>query len=308
MNGFENHTGFNITTTKLQVVEVTGESGKIKLSNLSEVFFNIPLDFDKDKETILLAKLQSAYDELKISSQLISKTISVALPLKLFFIIQLPFDNTLLYWDLLEEFRWELSVLYPHVQPDELSIQYFEIEKNMYITKSTAIVSAIPRKYIELIANFCKSNNLKLKFIDSAHFAAERSLILSDKAVTEGLTLSVHISENTTSILYALDFKPIYTNVCSTKSEKEIIAFIEEELSKETAQKINRKFISGAYISGENVTAELRRKLEYSADIKFSKFNPFFKIDSESAMGNKKLSAETFNSFAPAAGIAYRTD
>ena len=308
MNGFENHAGFNITSTKLQVVEVTGESGKIILSNLSEVFFNIPLDFIKDKETILLAKLQSAYDELKISSQLISKTISVALPIKLFYIIQLPFDNSLLYWDLLEEFRWELSVLFPHIQKDELSIQFFEIEKNMYITKNNAIVSAIPRKYIELIAKFCKSNELKLRFIDSAHFAAERSVILSDKAVPRGLTLSLHISENSTSVLYALDFKPIYTNVCSTKSEKEIITFIEEELSKETAHKINRKFISAAYISGENVTTELKHKLEYSAGIKFSKFNPFFKIDSEFAMQSKKLPAETFNSFAPAAGIAYRTD
>ncbi len=308
MNGFENHAGFNITSTKLQVVEVTGESGRIILSNLSEVFFDIPLDFNKDKETILLAKLQSAYDELKISAQLISKTISVALPLKLFLIIQVPFDNTLLYWDLLEEFRWELSVLYPHIHPDELSIQYFEIEKNMYITKSTAIVSAIPRKYIELIANFCKSNDLKLRFIDSAHFAAERSVILSDKAVPDGLTLSVHISENSTSVLYALDFKPIYTNVCSTKSEKEIITFIEEELSKETAHKINRKFISCAYISGESVTAELKRKLEYTAGINFSKFNPFFKIDSEAALENNKLPAETFNSFAPATGIACRTD
>ena len=308
MNGFENHAGFNITSTKLQLVEVTGESGKIKLSNLSEVFFNIPLDFDKDKETILLTKLQSAYDELKISSQLVSKTISVALPLKLFFIVQLPFDNTLLYWDLLEEFRWELSVLFPHIHPDELSIQYFEIEKNMYITKNTAIVSAIPRKYIELVVNFCKNNDLKLKFIDSAHFAAERSVILSDKAVPEGLTLSVHISENSTSVLYALDFKPIYTNVCSTKSEKDIISFLEEELSKETAHKISRKFISCAYISGERVTAELKRKLEYSAGLSFSKFNPFFKIDSESAVENNKFPVETFNSFAPAAGIAYRTD
>jgi len=308
MNGFENHAGFNITSTKLQVVEVTGEFGKLKLSNLSEVFFNVPLDFDTDKETTLLAKLQSAYDELKISSKLISKTISVALPLKLFLIIQLAFDNTLLYWDLLEEFRWELSVLYPHIQPEELSIQYFEIGKNMYIPKSTAIVSAIPRKYIELIANFSKNNNLKLKFIDSSHFAAERSVILSDKVVSEGLTLSIHISEKATSILYALDFKPIYTNVCTTKSEKEIISFIEEELSKETAHKINRKFISCAYISGESVTAELKRKLEYSAGLQFSKFNPFFKIYSESAIENKKMPAETFNSFAPAAGIAYRTD
>lgn len=308
MNGFENQAGFNITSTKFQVVEVTGESGIIKLSNLSEVFFNIPLDFVKDKENILLAKLQNAYDELTTSSQLKSKTISVALPIKLFYIIQLPFDNSLLYWDLLEEFRWELSVLFPHIHPDELSIQYFEIEKNMYITKNSAIVSAIPRRYLELIANFCKCNDLKLKFIDSAHFAAERSVIFSDKAVHKGLTLSVHISENSTSVLYAVDFKPIYTNVCSTKSEKEIVTFIEEELSKETAHKINRKFISGAYISGENVTAELNHKLEYSAGIKFSKFNPFFKIDSESAMLSKKLPAEIFNSFAPAAGIAYRTD
>ncbi len=57
MNGFENHAGFNITTTKLQVVEVTGESGKIKLSNLSEVFFNVPLDFDKDKENRRFGKI-----------------------------------------------------------------------------------------------------------------------------------------------------------------------------------------------------------------------------------------------------------
>lgn len=308
MDGFENHAGFNITSTKLQVVEVKGDSGKLKLSNLNEVFFSQPLDFEKDKEIILLAKLQSAYDELKISTQLKSKSISVALPLKLFFIIQLPFDNTLLYWDLLEEFRWELSVLFPHVQSDELSIQYFEIEKNEYVRKSTAIVSAIPRKYIELIANFCKNNNLKLNFIDSAHFAAERSLIFSEKAVPKELTLSVHISENTTSVIYALDFKPIHTNICSTKSEKEIVSFLEEELSKEKAHKINRKLISGSYICGEKVTAELKRKLEYSAGITFSKFNPFFKIDTSALVDNSKYSADTFNSFAPAAGIAYRTD
>ena len=144
MKGFENHAGFNITSTKLQVVEVTGESGKIKLLNLSEVFFNVPLNFDKDKETILLAKLQSAYDELKINSQLFSKTVSVALPVKLFFIIQLPFDNTLLYWDLLEEFRWELSVLYPHIQSDELSIQYFEIEKTCLLQKVLQLFLPFP--------------------------------------------------------------------------------------------------------------------------------------------------------------------
>ncbi len=308
MNGFENHAGFNITSTKLQVVEVKGESGKIKLANLHEIFFSVPLNFEKDKETILLAKLQAAYDELKIKSKLNCKTVSVALPLNIFYVIQLPFDNTLLYWDLLEEFRWELSVLYPHIQSQELSIQYFEIEKNMYITKSTAIVSAIPRKFIELVANLCKNNSIKLKYIDSAHFAAERSVILSDKAVTQGLTLSIHISENTTSVLYALDFKPIYTMVCSTKSEKEIFDFLEKELSNETAHKINRKFISAAYISGGKVTAELKRKLEFSAGIKLSKFNPFFKIDFETVAENKKISTESLNSFAPAAGIAYRAD
>ena len=50
MTGFENHAGFTISGTKLQVVEIINHQNQFFLDNVDEAYFNEPLNFEKDKE------------------------------------------------------------------------------------------------------------------------------------------------------------------------------------------------------------------------------------------------------------------
>ena len=58
------------------------------------------------------------------------------------------YDTTLLYQDLLDEFKWELSVIYPFISTKNLVLQYFEIEKGI-ITKEEARKSILEFGLIE---------------------------------------------------------------------------------------------------------------------------------------------------------------
>src|SRR3989337_2859291 len=129
MTGYENHAGFTLSGSKLQVVEITNQDEQFFLENVDEAYFNEPLNFEKDKETQISALLQGAFNELIIRKALKSNSVSFTLPFELFYTAQLPYDNTLLHQDIIDEFRWELSVLYPFAQVKDLVIQYIEIEK-----------------------------------------------------------------------------------------------------------------------------------------------------------------------------------
>ncbi len=46
MPGFDNHLGFNISSSKLQVVEVNYVGEQFRLVNVDEAYFNDPIDFE----------------------------------------------------------------------------------------------------------------------------------------------------------------------------------------------------------------------------------------------------------------------
>ncbi len=46
MAGFENHIGFNISSSKLQVVEVNYIAEQFRLVNVDEAYFNDPINFE----------------------------------------------------------------------------------------------------------------------------------------------------------------------------------------------------------------------------------------------------------------------
>ena len=196
MAGFENHIGFNISSSKLQVVEVNYIGDQFKLVNVDETYFNDTIDFENDRETKISALLQGAFDELLIKKNFNSNSASFTLPFELFQTMQVPYDATLLYQDLLDEFKWELSVIYPYISTKNLVLQYFEIDKGPFNDTSSALVFAVQRRYLQMLDGFCKKNNLKLKFIDNLHIAAERSLSVSNAIVYKGLTLSVYLTIN----------------------------------------------------------------------------------------------------------------
>ena len=306
MNRFENHAGFNITRSVFQVAEMGFDGDVYKLVNLNEAKFNQPINFSTNKDAFISAQLQSAYDSINLKKIVSSRNASFTLPLDTFLSFQVPFENSLLHTDQVEEFRWELSVLYPHIPADELVIQYFEVEKNMLVTKNTAMVLALPRRYISLLNKFCQNNSLNLRFIDHPHIAAHRAVHFSNDNDSNGLSLSIYISKKNLSLFFLLDGNPVYNRVFPYQEFSEIVKTITDQLNPATNKNINKDLISNAYICGEDVPDELISYLKNILKINFKKFNPFSKIKPGAGMAENIFYRQKFNSFASAAGISYR--
>ena len=204
--GNENHTGFTLTSAKVQFVEVSFKNEKFILQNIDEAYFDEHLNLTEDKETKITSLLQAAFNELLIRNRLSAGSASFTLPIEMFYTVQIPYDNTLLYQDLLEEIRWELSILFPFVNPKELVIQHIEIGKNKIVDRNTILVSALRRKYLQMIKYFCEENNLNLKFVDNSHFASERALS-SVYNLNDTITLSLFVSSNYLSLIFSLEGK-----------------------------------------------------------------------------------------------------
>lgn len=306
MAGLYVHAGLNLSSTKLQIVEVFGSPEGVRLDNLNEIVFANPIDFKSDNETKILTQLQAAFDEFRLKRPVKSKKLSFSLPLEMFYISQLPFDNTLLHRDIMEEFKWEFSVMYPFLNPEELILQYLEVEKNMIFTKNTALVYAIERKYLKTLKIFCERNDLYLGYIDNVHLASERALALSDSFIKQGLRLSVYVSKKHLSIILSLDGKTISQKVHKLESQNDIRQIIEQEISPTQSKNIMKGLVQAAYITGENVTEALAKKLTEKTGITFISFNPFDKLTTTPRILESILYNQKFNSFSSAAGIAYR--
>ena len=231
MNSLENRAGFNISSNRLQVVEINFKSGQFQLENVDEAYFNESLNLEQDKETKIISVLQGAFDELLVRKPLKSNLISFTLPLELFHIMQIPFDNTLLNQDLLEEFRWEYSVVYPFLSSNDLAIQYIEIDKNNLSEAGNAIVIALPRKHLQIIHNFCEHNRLKVRFVDNVHIAGDRALFVNNLQIDKGFVLSVYFSDNILSVIFSYDSKPVYFKTIPLNAAGEIVSLLQNEIN-----------------------------------------------------------------------------
>ena len=306
MAGFENHIGFNISSSKLQIVEVNYIGDQFKLVNVDETYFNDTIDFENDRETKISALLQGAFDELLIKKNFNSNSASFTLPFELFHTMQMPYDTTLLYQDLLDEFKWELSVIYPYISTKNLVLQYFEIDKGPFNETSSALVFAVQRRYLQMLDGFCKKNNLKLKFIDNLHIAAERSLSVSNAIVYKGLTLSIYFNNKFLSLFYAFNGKPLYFKVIPLNDAGQITEHLIKETSQSSILTVQRSQIEAAFISGDEISPAIVQTLKKVLGLDFIPFNPFDKIRPVPDLYESKLYLEKYNSFSSAAGIAFR--
>lgn len=306
MTGLENHAGFTISGSRLQVVEVVYKSDQYVLENVDEAYFNEPLNIEKDKETKINSLLQGALNELLVKHPLKSSSVSFTLPFELFYTMQVPYDNTLLNHDLVEEFRWEFSVLYPFISVKDLVIQYIEIDRNDFLNHNTALVIGTPRKFLHLISSFCSRNNLKLKFIDNIHIASDRALAINTPFLEKGLVLSTYFTEKHLSLIFSSNGKPVYHKVIEFTDASEIPALINHCLTPHESFKINRNLIDAAFITGENLSASMVQTIRDSVNLDFIFFNPFEKLKPDPKLFDNKCYSEKSNSFASAAGIAYR--
>lgn len=305
MTGYGNHAGFNITSSKIQLVEINYKKTQFVLQNVDEVYFDERLNLTEDKETKIISVIQAAFNEILIRNKINSKAASFALPPEVFYTVQLPFDNTLLYQDLFEEIKWQFSILYPYVFINDLVIQHFEIKKNRIIDRDNILVSALKRKYLHWLKSFCEENNLKIKFIDNSHFASERALTASQN-LKERITLSLYISSSSLSFIFSLNAKPFLFKVISFDSAGEIPQLILKETSPTEFINLNRSMIDSFYVTGEDVSNSFVNSLNANTGLNFNLFNPFENINPDPGLFENIHFSRKSSSFSPAAGIAFR--
>jgi|SRR5690554_1700237 len=302
---YENHAGFNITSSKIQLVEINYKNSGFLLQNIDEVYFDERLKLTEDKETKIISVLQAAFNELLLKSKLNSKAASFTLPPELFLNLQVPYDNTLLQQDLYEDIKWQLSVLYPYIFINDLVIQSIEIKSNRFIKFDSLLVSAIRRKYLHWLKYFCEGNNLKIKFIDNSHFASERALT-SAHNLRNGNTLSVYISSRYISFIFSSEDKPFLFKSIPYNSAAELPTIILKETTPTDSININRSLFNNYFISGEDITQSFVNSLNSAIEINFKLFNPFEMIEPDPVLFENILYSKKASAFSPAAGIAFR--
>ena len=306
MAGFYNHVGLNISNSKLQLVEIFSGPEQIRLDNIAEVNFSERINFKKDKSTKILAQLQSAYDEIRLSKSIRSKKFSFALPLELFYVVQLPYDNTLLHQDIISEFRWEYSILFPHKDAEEFILVYKQIDKNSFIRQNSAIVYGIERKYLQLLQSFCRQNNLSLGYIDNMHLAAEKALRVSDSYSKRGLSLSVYLTEKNFSLIFTLNGQLIYQSIHKLNSLEDAGRLIKDKIESNKILKVKKGIIQTSYVTGSIPFDKYIGRLNFYTGLNFIKYNPFDRIISGPKIKDDAALKKISNRFSSAAGIAFR--
>lgn len=308
MNNLPNRLGLNLSENKLQLVELVFSGSEYLLNGLEEVFFEAPLNFESDKETKLILTIQSAFNEILITSGISTSEISFSLPLQCFIFFQVPYDNTLLQNDLEDQFRWEFSILFPDKIESEYQFQFYEMEKSIFVQEPKAMVFAMKKKMIDLLYTFCERNNLILSTVDCNHFAFDKSLHLLDQNQKQGIIGSIYLDDPLISVELLFEQKPIFMKVFSLKDKARFVDQIKSILIKEIPVDLVQYKIDKCYFGGDEVTISFVSQIEEQLPFPCYSVNPFVHFKTSKDFHNEKYFREKAHSFAAAAGIAFRLE
>lgn len=304
---FENHIGINLTETKLQFVEVSYKQNSFYLENVDQVIFKENLSpslmkgFNSFIESKFISNLQESFNKIISKKNPVSKYVSFSLPDEFFFIFEIPFDPILTKKDLIEHFKWELSVLHPYLDINDYLIQHIEVNKTTVRKEECAVVFSLNKNIVNAINKFCKSNNLELKYIDNAHLSSTAFLHLLENTVKENITFSFYIDQNYSSFAAIENKFPFYFKVIDTLKILEGIDEILIQLSKYGINSANQ-----ITICGQSITDEVILKLEEKFNQKLKKINPFERFKIDDTLKKNPFYSSQFNSFTAATGMALR--
>ena len=302
----ENRIGLYIYQSKLQFVELQYVNNEYVLTHIDEAYFDEEIDFDNEKETKILNYMQTAFNEILARHEIHSTSLFVSLPSDFFKVLKLPFDNTLLRQDLLMQFKWDFSVLYPHLSTDDYAIQFHELEIESASGVRTATVLGVARKYLKIMKSFAQKNGFTLQIVDYAHFACDSSLKLNYPKTLEGKYLSIFLTNSMLSLEVMLNGKIIHIRTRTLNNAGEIAGIIAEEIHELDASGIAKERIQSAFIFGEFISPPFIAALEQKIGMKLYPVNPFKQITIHPKLATSKLLREHFHTFAPAAGACFR--
>ncbi len=302
----ENRTGINLSATKIKFVEFVFRNNEYILEYLDEAYFNDEIDLVTDKETKILSNLQAAFNEIAVKTNIAGKTLFISLPAECFYIQRLPYDNTLLEQDLLTQFRWEFSLLYPHESVDDYAITFYEIAENIFSRNRHALLVALNRKFLRIAKSFAQKNNFELHTVDYAHFSCDSALLLNYPAVSDGAYITLLVDSGALSFELLMNGKPVYARTRKLKNTAELHTAINVELEYLSENNIPIAQISSAFIYADRLSPSFLSSLEEHTRLKIFPVNPFKRFTIHSKLSSVKILKDYFYAFAPAAGACYR--
>ncbi|MEG8946589.1 hypothetical protein [Rosettibacter firmus] len=306
---YQNHIGINLTETKFQFVEISYKQKSFYLENIDQIIFKENLSpslqkgFNIESESKIISLLQESYNKIISKKNPISKFISFSLANEFFVVIEIPFEPTLIKKDLNEHFKWELSVLYPHLKSEDYLIQHIEVNKTSIRTEEVAIVFYLNKNVINIINKFCKVNNLELKYVDNAHLASTAFLHILDEKKNNDITFSFYIDQKLSSLAVLEGRIPFFFKTFDTIK---ILDIIDDILLQLNRYGVNINSANQIIINGQNITDEVILKLEEKFNRKLIKINPFEKLKINDSFKNNPFYISQYNSFMAATGMALR--
>ncbi len=153
---------------------------------------------------------------------------------------------------------------------------------------------------------FCASNRYQLKSIEASNISAVRSVKYSGENLIEGITASIFISSDDVSIILSANGKIVYHKNLRTAYSPGALDFIDDELKSTGIKKINRNVLLKVFLSGDKIDSEIKNNIKNIVNQSPNVFNPFKLISATPAVSENNLFTSLSNSFAAAAGSAYR--
>lgn len=301
---FNNHAGINLTDTKLQVVEINYRDDSFYLETVDQIFHLEHFSPELTEEK-MISVLQNSMEKINKRKSIQSKNVSFSLPNNFFRIFEIPYDESLVKKDLIEHFRWELSVLYPECSSEDFFLQHIEINKSALIKERRAIVIAVDRKHVFAINKFCEKNGLQLKFIDNVHLASNAFLYLEKPLIDNEISLSIYIDQKFSSVSAMDGVHPFYFKILNPASNN-IFVDLTETIKKMEDFNLSLDDFKRVLLYGQDITEEFEHKLKNFFGLPLKKVNPFERLKADEALQNSPFYKIKYNSFTAAAGIAIR--
>lgn len=302
MSIFQNHVGISISSSKINLVEVTYSDNNYIVNNIDEEYFDEFLDFDF-KETRFINILQQAFDNLLLRNPLNSNFISFALPTNQFYFFELPVEPALHKADLDKHIQWEFSINYPTLKYDDFVLRSFNLDVSTQ-NKSIMIVG-LRKKIINTLNLFALRNKLKLKFIDNEHIASAISVGYGTNTEDVNL-LSILISEDCFSVLLMKEQSPIYFAKKSFSKITDFSRLIDQVIIKLISVYGEKYAIDKVVLFGDKNNSEIKNFIESKTNSVLLEFNPFEFLNINEKQKDKDLLKNKPQRFAAAVGMSAR--
>ncbi|PID61403.1 MAG: hypothetical protein CR986_02905 [Ignavibacteriae bacterium] len=303
MTVLTNNLGLNLTTEKIQLVEIVQKEKDLFLENVDQEFFEETLN-DFSKESKFIHILQNAYNEIILRKSISSDKVALSVPHNIFKIFELPIDNNLTKNDIKDYIAWEISKLLPAEPENSLSYQTINLINPKQENFKRVLIYVIPKLKLKFIHKFCSRNNLRLKLVDNAHIAA--SLLIPKEFNNENY-LSVNIETDDYSFIYfhkgkiALEEHKQLDSVSDlNKLVSKFIKNLEERFG------INSK-IKNIFLFGSLSSSEVKHNLEEQLNIMVNIIYPFKNLKISEQLQENKIITNNFSKFTSVTSMALRT-